>query len=364
MMVGDPPKPYFLDVDTGSDLTWLQCDAPCVRCSKGPHPLYRPKKNGLVPCKDQLCASLHASTHQNQECESLDQCDYEIQYADHWSSVGVLVSDTFPLRLTNSSLVRPRLAFGCGYDQQGPGANLRTPTDGVLGLGSGQSSLISQLKEQGITQNVIGHCLSRRGGGFLFFGDDLVPSYGMTWAPMHRISYRNYYSPGKASIFLGNQTLGVKQPQPVVFDSGSSYTYFAHQPYHQLLTAMKDDLHKKPLKEAVEDPSLPMCWKGAKPFKSLMDVTKYFNSLFMNFVTARKAIQFEIPPENYLIITKLGNACLGILNGTEVGLKDLNIIGDVSMQDLMVVYDNEKQQIGWTRVNCDRRLPKTGTSPL
>lgn len=26
--VGQPPRPYFLDVDTGSDLTWLQCDIP------------------------------------------------------------------------------------------------------------------------------------------------------------------------------------------------------------------------------------------------------------------------------------------------------------------------------------------------
>lgn len=30
--IGQPQKPYFLDPDTGSDLTWLQCDAPCVRC--------------------------------------------------------------------------------------------------------------------------------------------------------------------------------------------------------------------------------------------------------------------------------------------------------------------------------------------
>lgn len=32
--IGQPPKPYFLDPDTGSDLTWLQCDAPCVRCTE------------------------------------------------------------------------------------------------------------------------------------------------------------------------------------------------------------------------------------------------------------------------------------------------------------------------------------------
>ncbi|KAJ0684095.1 putative nepenthesin [Helianthus annuus] len=30
--IGNPPKPYWLDLDTGSDLTWLQCDAPCTKC--------------------------------------------------------------------------------------------------------------------------------------------------------------------------------------------------------------------------------------------------------------------------------------------------------------------------------------------
>lgn len=32
LSIGHPPKPYFLDLDTGSDLTWLQCDAPCTKC--------------------------------------------------------------------------------------------------------------------------------------------------------------------------------------------------------------------------------------------------------------------------------------------------------------------------------------------
>lgn len=34
LRVGNPPRSYFLDVDTGSDLTWMQCDAPCTSCGK------------------------------------------------------------------------------------------------------------------------------------------------------------------------------------------------------------------------------------------------------------------------------------------------------------------------------------------
>lgn len=73
--------------------------------------------------------------------------------------------------------------------------------------------------------------------------------------------------------------------------------------YVKLGKQLKNDLTKKPLKEAVEDPNLPICWKGAKPFKSLLDVKKFFGSLILNFVNGRKAAQLEIPPENYLVIT-------------------------------------------------------------
>ena len=34
ILVGNPPRPYYLDMDTGSDLTWIQCDAPCTSCAK------------------------------------------------------------------------------------------------------------------------------------------------------------------------------------------------------------------------------------------------------------------------------------------------------------------------------------------
>jgi hypothetical protein len=50
----------------------------------------------------------------------------------------------------------------------------------------------------------------------------------------------------------------------------------------------------------VSDPSLPLCWKGQKVFKSVSDVKKDFKSLFLSF--AKNSVM-EIPPENYLIVT-------------------------------------------------------------
>ena len=88
----------------------------CLLCEllvQVPHPLYRPTKSKLVPCVDQLCASLHGGLTGRHKCDSPhQQCDYEIRYADQGSSIGVLVNDSFAMRLANSSVVRPSLAFG------------------------------------------------------------------------------------------------------------------------------------------------------------------------------------------------------------------------------------------------------------
>lgn len=46
--VGHPPKLYDLDIDTGSDLTWLQCDAPCRGCTKVDHLLFSVRQILLV----------------------------------------------------------------------------------------------------------------------------------------------------------------------------------------------------------------------------------------------------------------------------------------------------------------------------
>jgi hypothetical protein len=348
MSIGDPAKPYFLDVDTGSDLTWLQCDAPCQSCNKVPHTLYRPVKNKLVPCADSLCSALHSGQGSNKKCPSPKQCDYQIKYTDNASSIGVLITDNFSLPLRNSSNVRPSLTFGCGYDQQvGKNGAVKAVTDGLLGLGRGSITLLSQLKRQGITKNVLGHCLSTSGGGFLFFGDGMVPTSRVTWVPMAPSSSGNYYSPGSAILYFDRRPLGVKAMK-VVFDSGSTYTYFASQPYQAVVSALKGGLSKS-LKQ-VSDPSLPLCWKGQKAFKSVFDVKKEFKSLFLNFGSGKNAVM-EIPPENYLIVTKNGNVCLGILDGTVAKLS-FNVIGDITMQDQMVIYDNEKTQMGWVRGSC------------
>ncbi|ESQ31028.1 hypothetical protein EUTSA_v10011529mg [Eutrema salsugineum] len=352
LQIGSPPKKFTFDIDTGSDLTWIQCDAPCTGCTLHPSLLYKPKAN-TVPCSDPICSALHWPNKPH--CPNpKEQCDYDVEYADQGSSMGALVTDQFPLKLINGSALQPRLAFGCGYDQNFPSAHPPPATAGVLGLGRGKISVLTQLFSAGLTKNVIGHCLSSNGGGFLFFGDNLIPSGGVSWTPL--MSHENHYTTGPAELLFNGKPTGLKGLK-IIFDTGSSYTYFNSKTYQTIVNLIGNELKGKPLKDAKEDKTLPICWKGAKPLKSVLEVKNLFKTLTINFMNSRRNTQLQIPPESYLIISKTGNVCLGILNGSEIGLQDSNVIGDISMQGIMVIYDNEKQQIGWVSADCDK-LPK------
>lgn len=357
LSIGEPPKPYHLDIDTGSDLTWLHCDAPCVNCPKSPHEPYKPQNNALT-CKDSLCTFLQHPP--NYPCRNpSDQCDYEIEYADHGSSIGVLVKDNFPLQLLNGSTTRTSLAFGCGYDQDLSSSTQPPFVDGVLGLANEKSSLLSQLHDMKVIKNVFSHCFSDQGGGYIFFGDKLIPS-GTVWVPMLKNKIGNYYSIGPAELVFNERNV-VKGGLSFVLDTGSTYTYFSSQVYEAALSMINKNIDSKQLKTVPEDKTLPVCWKGSKPFKSMNDVKKLFKPLALRFSVKssflRKNTVMEMGPETYLIINKSGNVCLGILDGAEAGLENLNILGDISLLNKVITYDNVKDQIGWATANCDR-LPK------
>ncbi|KGN54552.1 aspartic proteinase Asp1 [Cucumis sativus] len=347
--IGNPSKVFELDIDTGSDLTWVQCDVECIGCTLPRDMLYRPHNNA-VSREDPLCAAL-SSLGKFIFKNPNDQCAYEVEYADHGSSVGVLVKDLVPMRLTNGKRISPNLGFGCGYDQENGDLQQPPSIAGVLGLSSSKATIVSQLSDLGHVSNVVGHCLTGRGGGFLFFGGDVVPSSGMSWTPILRNS-EGKYSSGPAEVYFNGRAVGIGG-LTLTFDSGSSYTYFNSQVYRAIEKLLKNDLKGNPLKLASDDKTLELCWKGPKPFESVVDVRNFFKPLAMSFKNS-KNVQFQIPPEAYLIISEFGNVCLGILDGSKEGMGNVNIIGDISMLNKIVVYDNERERIGWASSNCNR----------
>ncbi|KAL3638837.1 hypothetical protein CASFOL_016744 [Castilleja foliolosa] len=203
--IGSSEKSYILDVDTGSDVTWIQNSS-----------IY-----GLV------------SSYNEKRC-------------------GVSIRD---------------------------GQTINSFTDGVLGLGKGKSGILNQLRNKGvINRNVVGHCLYRRGGGYLILGEfDFGP---ISWKQIS--SNEERYSLGKANILLGNETTDIKNLS-IIFDSGSTYTYLESRAYEALFDLVNKTINGS-LIVADDDKILSICWKDVVgPIQTFANVTNYFLPVALNF---------------------------------------------------------------------------------
>ncbi|KAL3638833.1 hypothetical protein CASFOL_016740 [Castilleja foliolosa] len=337
--IGNSENYYVLDVDTGSDLTWVS--------SSGDNPYISNGKN-MISCNNSACTSLGDLRMNGEICDTSDlPCEYKVEYGDGTSYTGSLVRDSFHLMVTNISysttMVAPNLTFGCGDSKNEEHSFHQPITDGVLGLGKGESGILKQMYNMSLIRNVVSYCLFRRGGGFLFFGE-LTDLNGITWKRLS--SKEEHYSLGKANILLRGETTDIKNLS-IIFDSGSTYTYFESEAYEALLDLVNKTIDER-LIVADDDNTLPVCWKDVVgPIITFANVTNYFLPVALNFTDDANHVRFEIPPESYLIISDKHNVCLGILNGGEIGLEDVNLIGDISMQDKLVIYDNENDRVGW-----------------
>ena len=140
--VGKPPVQIIGIADTGSDLIWLRCK-PCSDCYKQRAPLVDPKRSSTykkVPCSSSQCQSLKGTSCLGSDDSS---CSYSVSYGDRSFSNGDLAIDTLTLGSTTSRPVPlPKTIIGCGHNN---GGTFNANGSGIVGLGGGAVSLVSQL---------------------------------------------------------------------------------------------------------------------------------------------------------------------------------------------------------------------------
>lgn len=180
---GSPAANFTVIVDTGSDLTWVQCK-PCSACYAQRDPLFDPAGSATyaaVRCNASACAdSLRAATGTPGSCGSTgagnEKCYYALAYGDGSFSRGVLATDT--VALGGASL--GGFVFGCGLSNRG----LFGGTAGLMGLGRTELSLVSQTTSR--YGGVFSYCLPAATSGdasgslSLGGGDDAASSYRNT----------------------------------------------------------------------------------------------------------------------------------------------------------------------------------------
>ncbi|KAJ4969209.1 hypothetical protein NE237_015910 [Protea cynaroides] len=250
--IGSPTKTYYVQVDTGSDILWVNCVG-CTHCPTKSGlgvdlQLYDPKASGtaqVVGCDQEFCAV--ASGGPIPGCTSNSSyCGYNVVYGDGSSTSGYYVNDVVQFNRVNGNLQttpsNTSIIFGCGAKQSGDLGSSNGALDGILGFGQSNSSMISQLASSGKINKIFSHCFGgANGGGIFAIGKVLLPKLNTT--PL--VQNQPHYNINMKSVEVGGTVLQLPtdvfdtgNQKGTIIDSGTTLAYLADVIYEPMMNAI------------------------------------------------------------------------------------------------------------------------------
>ncbi|KAJ4787961.1 Eukaryotic aspartyl protease family protein [Rhynchospora pubera] len=356
--IGTPSKDYYVQVDTGSDILWVNCVS-CSRCPKKSDlgielTLYDPKgsqSGTLVTCEESFCLSAFGGDVPG--CTSSNTpCQYSVLYGDGSSTMGYFVTDLVQYnQVTGNSATRTANAsvtFGCGAQQGGDLGSSSEALDGILGFGQSNTSFLSQLASAGKVKKVFSHCLDTvKGGGIFAIGDVVQPK--MKTTPL--VPDQQHYNVNLTGIEVGGSLLQLPSDlfetgdkKGTIVDSGTTLTYLPEAAYKAIWQKVFQN-HPDISFQTVQEFSC---------FEYTENIDDGFPEVVFNF---ENNLTLHVHPHDYLFQNEK-DYCFGFQNG---GLqskdgKDIFLLGDLVLSSKLVVYDLENQVIGWTDYNCSSSI--------
>ena len=331
---GTPAQPATLMFDTGSDVSWIQCQ-PCTgHCYKQDDPLFDPSRSstyGVVPCGTPACALAGG------RCNGTT-CLYNVHYGDGSSTSGALSQETLTF---TSSRAFSSFVFGCGTTNLGDFGDV----DGLLGLGRGMLSLPSQTASS--LGGSFSYCLPSFNStpGYLTVGSTAVSGKVQYTAMIKKPEYPSFYFVELVSINIGGYVLPV--PSTVftkggtLLDSGTSLTYLPEEAYTLLCDRFKFTMQGAKPAPAFDD--LDTCYdfsgQGAIVIPAVSLIFSDGAIFDLNFYG------IMIFPDK----TQPAVGCLAFASGA--GLP-FSIVGNTQQRSTEVIYDVGAERIGFISNSC------------
>ncbi|XP_041001242.1 aspartyl protease family protein At5g10770-like [Juglans microcarpa x Juglans regia] len=333
-------------VDTGSDLTWVQCQ-PCKSCYNQKESLFNPSASHSyqsVLCNTSACRSLQYGSWNSPVCGTKQPfCNYVVNYGDGSYTRGELAREHLSLGKTP---VKDFL-FGCGRDNKG----LFGGASGLMGLGRSTLSVISQ--SSALFGGVFSYCLpSTEAGasGSLVMGGDSslfknsTPFSYTKMVPNPQLS--NFYFLNLTGISVGG--VAVHAPSfakgGVLIDSGTIITRLAPSVYK----AVKAEFLKQ--------------FSGFPPAPGFSILDTCFNlggyeevdipTLEFHF-EGNAELNVDVTGIFYLVKTDASQVCLALAslsNEDEIG-----IVGNYQQKNQRIIYDTKQSKLGLAGETCSFR---------
>ncbi|WJZ85408.1 hypothetical protein VitviT2T_004947 [Vitis vinifera] len=303
---GTPPQNFTLILDTGSSITWTQCKACTV------------------------------------------ENNYNMTYGDDSTSVGNYGCDTMTLEPSD---VFQKFQFGRGRNNKG---DFGSGVDGMLGLGQGQLSTVSQTASK--FNKVFSYCLPEEDSiGSLLFGEKATSqSSSLKFTSLVNgpgtLQESGYYFVNLSDISVGNERLNI--PSSVfaspgtIIDSGTVITRLPQRAYSALKAAFKKAMAKYPLSNGRRKKGdiLDTCYNlSGRKDVLLPEIVLHFGG----------GADVRLNGTNIVWGSDESRLCLAFAGNSKSTMNpELTIIGNRQQLSLTVLYDIQGGRIGFRSNGC------------
>ncbi|XVF30627.1 hypothetical protein REPUB_Repub16aG0074900 [Reevesia pubescens] len=335
--IGSPAFDIVAIADTGSDLIWTQCK-PCSECFKQDAPLFDPTDSSTyraLSCSASQCDNLEGSS-----CSNDNSCQYSVSYGDRSFSNGDLAADTLALpSTTGRPVVVPRTVIGCGHNNDG---TFNEKTSGIIGLGGGDVSLISQLGTS--IAGKFSYCLlpisqSGKSSKMNFGSNAIVSGAGAVTTPLTKKSPDTFYfltleavSVGSKRIKFTGSSFGSTDGN-IIIDSGTTLTLVPEDFYSEVESALYSHINAT----RVNGPEgLNLCYDASTDF-DVPDITVHFTDA-----------DVKLKPLNTFVLVSDGVACFTF------SPSQYAIYGNLAQMNFLVGYDSIKQTVSFKPTDCSK----------
>ncbi|KAA8538170.1 hypothetical protein F0562_027778 [Nyssa sinensis] len=335
--IGTPGQLMFMVLDTSNDEAWV----PCSGCSGCSSTVFAPNTSSTYLPLD--CSMPECSQVRGFSCPTTGSgaCSFNQSYGG---------DSTFSATLSHDSLglatdVIPNYAFGCINAVSGGSI----PPQGLLGLGRGPMSLLSQ--SGSLYSGVFSYCLpsfkSYYFSGSLKLGPVGQPKNIRT-TPLLKNPHRpSLYYVNLTGVSVGRVNVPIA-PELIAFDpstgagtiidSGTVITRFVQPVYN----AIRDEFRNQV--------------KG--PFSSLGAFDTCFSATNEDIAPAITfhftGLDLKLPMENSLIHSSAGSlACLAMGAAPNNVNSVLNVIANLQQQNLRILFDAANSRLGIARELCN-----------
>ncbi|KAL8550143.1 hypothetical protein ACS0TY_008824 [Phlomoides rotata] len=352
--IGTPPQNQQMVLDTGSQLSWIQCNRKSPQ--KPPTTTFDPSLSSsfsVLPCTHPLCKPRIPDFTLPTSCDQNRLCHYSYFYADGTLAEGNLVREKFTL---STSQTTPPLILGCARES--------AEAEGILGMNLGRLSFISQAKV-----NKFSYCVPHRQAS-----DKINPTgkFYLGQNPnSHTFKYikiltfpesqrsPNFdplaYTVGLTAIKIGGKKLNI--PDAVfrpdaggsgqtIIDSGTQYTFLVDAAYSKVREEIVNLAGPKLKKEYVYGGALDMCFDG-----NPIEVGRLIGDVAFEF--DKGTVEISISKEGILDNVGGGVHCLAIGRSESLAIAS-NIIGNFHQQNHWVEFDINNRQIGFGAADCTK----------